>query len=164
MITQVIQRRGGFGAGAGGLQILDGLIFQLLHHFHVMQVVGNLLVGLLELDSRTDERDQLLDGQARLGRSGQAESRHQTKDTPHIFIVAQVPSDNRRASAAFSCGYSNWKPADCAARGSTRWLARTTVDISPNMRLRANFGTGKMAGRCRVAASALGNSAFVTGF
>ena len=55
------------------------------------------------------------------------------------------------------------KPARCAASGRARWLASSTSDISPNINLKANAGTGKIAGRCTASAKAAVNSRLVTG-
>ena len=54
-------------------------------------------------------------------------------------------------------------PEANAAFGTTRWLPKSTSDISPIKTLNAISGTGKKAGRCNARASSRVNSRFVTG-
>src|SRR5471030_2282880 len=67
------------------------------------------------------------------------------------------------ASAGASWGNRNGNPAASAAAGVTLWLPSRISDISPNSALRANAGTGKIAGRCKAFARARVNSALITG-
>src|SRR5436853_7370956 len=86
---------------------------------------------------------------------------HKTSQITHLVYRDYWRS--RSFNAGTSWGKRNWKPAASAAAGTTRWLASRTCDISPNNALRANSGTGKIAGLCNAWASARVNSELIAG-
>src|SRR5580658_9712872 len=163
-IAELAQCRYSFGAGALALQILDGPIVQLIGELDVAQILGDFDVGLLELHRRPDEHYQLRNGHTHLACGGENGSGDEKKQTTHtILILSQVEADRRLSRAACNSGYWNRNPEDLATVGSTRWLASTISDISPRANFKAKAGTGKIAGRCSVAAIRSVNSRLVTG-
>src|SRR5262249_44114492 len=85
-IAQHVERFTGLRSDTDGEQLFDLAVGEFVGEFDVLEVLGDVVIGSLQLDAGAEKTEQLLDRE-RLGRRDEAKYKRGTKDTDsHGYI------------------------------------------------------------------------------